>query len=213
MTLVVADYPRKRVGKVAEINGMSSADGPWISVREAFDLTGLKSGVLLRWEEEGLISVVQDAERSQRRYLKPELEIVAKLGTGGPPTLRSLRHYLKSRPGGASEGGLAASQIEAGIQQKDAPEPGGSEGAMFVATLANLLRGQRLSPEAVGECRIRVTKDAGSRGVAIECRRRASDGDRWWFSWGGGVWLCEADNPTEAVVQMKAALRTIGAPS
>lgn len=212
MTLVVADYPRKRFGKVAEINGITSDDGPWVSVREAGDITGLKSGVLLRWEEEGLISVSQDAERSRRRYLKPELEIIAELGTCGPPTLRGLRDYIKTRPSAEGEDDLAASSAAAETQQKDAPGPRVSEGAVFLATLANLLRGQRLSPELVGEHRVRVTKDADSRGVAIECRRRASDGDRWWFSWGGGIWLCEADNPTEAVVQVKAALRTIGTP-
>ncbi|MBO2465763.1 MerR family transcriptional regulator [Actinomadura violacea] len=211
MTLEVADYPRKRFGKVAEINGITSDDGPWISVREAFDITGLKSGVLLRWEEEGLISVVQDAERSQRRYLKRELEIVAEVGDDGPTNLRTLRDYVKARSDAPGVAGPPSSRA-ADTRQENTPEPDGSEGAVFLATLANLLRGQKLSPELVGECRLRVIRDAGSRGVAIECRRRASDGDRWWFSWGGGVWLCEADNPTEAVVQVKAALRTIGAP-
>ncbi|MBD2896222.1 hypothetical protein amrb99_51660 [Actinomadura sp. RB99] len=212
MTLVVADYPRKRFGKVAEINGITSDDGPWVSVREAGDITGLKSGVLLRWEEEGLISVAQAAERAQRRYLKQELEIVAKLGTDGPPTLRTLRHYIETRPGTEDEGDLTASPAATESREEDAPGPDVSEGAVQLAGLANLLRGQKLTAAMVDESRIRVTRDAGSRGVAIECRRRASDSDRWWFSWGGGVWLCEADNPTEAVVQVKAALRTIGAP-
>ncbi|WP_301174586.1 hypothetical protein [Actinomadura geliboluensis] len=210
MTLVVSDYPRKQVGKVAEINGMTTADGPWIAVREAFGITGIRSGVLVRWEEEGLISVAQNSERSPRRYLKPELEIIAKLGTDGPPNLRTVRHYVRAHPG--CEGDESAGVAETGSQREDTLGPDGAEGAAFVITLANLLRGQRLSTEMVGERRVFVTKGAGSRGVAIECRRRASDGDRWWFSWGGGVWLCEADNPTEAVVQVKAALRTVGRP-
>ncbi|TDD87365.1 hypothetical protein E1293_08135 [Actinomadura darangshiensis] len=212
MTLVVSDYPRKHVGKVAEINGMTIADGPWIPVREAFGITGLRSGVLMRWEEEGLISVSQDSERSPRRYLKPELEIVAKLGTNGPPSLRALRRYLTSRLDGESDDGLPVGLANADTQKTDAPGADGAESAAFLTTLANLLRGQKLSPEVVSKQRIRVTKDAASRGVAIECRRRASDADRWWFSWGGGVWLCEADNPTEAVVQVKTALRTVGGP-
>ncbi|MEU5994993.1 hypothetical protein ABZ806_38960 [Spirillospora sp. NPDC047418] len=212
MTLVVSDYPRKHVGKVAEINGMTITDGPWIAVREAFGITGLRSGVLVRWEAEGVISAAQDSERSPRRYLKPELEIVAKLGTDGPPSLRALRRYLMSCPEGESDDGLPDSPANTDTQQTNASAPGSSESAAFLATLANLLRGQKLSPEMVSEQRLRVTKDETSRGVAIECRRRASDADRWWFSWGGGVWLCEADNPTEAAVQVKAALRTVGGP-
>ncbi|MFG2249130.1 hypothetical protein [Spirillospora sp. NPDC048823] len=212
MTLVVSDYPRKHVGKVAELNGMTIADGPWIAVREAFVITGLRSGVLVRWEEEGLISVAQDSERSPRRYLKPELEIVAKLGTNGPPSLRALRRYLTSRLHDERDDDLPDGSTNTGAQQTDTLSRDGAESAAFLATLANLLRGQKLSPETLSEQRLRVTKDAASRGVAIECRRRASDGDRWWFSWGGGVWLCEADNPTEAMVQVKAALRTVGGP-
>jgi hypothetical protein len=206
MTLAISDYPRKHLGKVAEINGMT-ADGPWIPVREAFALTGLKSGVLLRWEEEGLISVVQDSERSPRRYLKPELEVIAGLGTAGRPNLRTVRQYIRTN-GDAS----AAAHRATGVEEQEHPaEPDSSEEARFLVTLANLLRGQKLTTEMVGERRIRVTKGPDSRDVAIECSRRTSDGDRWWFSWGGGVWLCEADNPTEAVVQVKAALRTVGA--
>lgn len=207
MTLAISDYPRKHLGKVAEINGMT-ADGPWIPVREAFALTGLKSGVLLRWEEEGLISVVQDSERSPRRYLKPELEVIAGLGTAGPPNLRAVRRYIRTN-GDASAAAHRATGVE---EQEQSAERDSSEEARFLVTLANLLRGQKLTTEIVGERRIRVTKGPDCRGVAIECNRRTSDGDRWWFSWGGGVWLCEADNPTEAVVQVKAALRTVGAP-
>lgn len=208
MTLVVSDYPRKQLGKVAEINGMTTADGPWIAAREAFAITGLQVGVLVRWEEEGLISVVQDAVGSPRRYLKPELEVVAKLGTCGPPNLRRLRRYVRTQPADASGNALPANHDG----QEKTPGPAASEGTAYVVTLANLLRGQKLTVDMVEEHRLRVSKGANSRGVAIECRRRASDGDRWWFSWGGGVWLCEADNPTEAVVQVKAALRTVGAP-
>jgi hypothetical protein len=206
MTLVVSDFPREQLGKVAEINGLTCSDGPWVRVREACELTGLKSAVLLRWEEEGLISVVQVSTRSPRRYLKPELEIVVKLGTDGPPKLRTLRHYVANGAGQSVPASAARPEHEDARPQED------SQSAAFVATLTNLLRGQELTAELVGERRLRVTKGPDSRGVAIECRRRPSDGDRWWFSWGGGVWLCEADNPTEAVVQVKAALRSVGAP-
>ncbi|MWA07583.1 hypothetical protein F8568_046165 [Actinomadura sp. LD22] len=210
MTLAISDYPRVHLGKVAEINGMTTADGPWIPVREAFDLTGLQSGVLVRWEEEGLISVVQDSVRSPRRYLKPELEVVAELGTGGPPNLRTVRQYISGQ--GAGQAAPSANGPARAEQRVHTTEPDHSEGARYLVTLANLLRGQKLVTEPVSERRLRVTTGPDSRGVAIECNRRTSDDGRWWFSWGGGVWLCEADNPTEAVVQVKAALRTVGAP-
>jgi hypothetical protein len=89
---------------------------------------------------------------------------------------------------------------------KSAMEPGAEA---LLANLAELLRGQRLTVELTGE-RLRVTAEPGRRAVEVACLRRPSDGDRWWFSWGGGIWLCEADNPTEAMVQVKAALRRVG---
>lgn len=207
MTLAISDYPRKQLGKVAEINGLTTADGPWIAVREAFDITGVKSGVLVRWEEEGMISVVQDSERGPRWYLKPELEVVAKVG----PTLRTLRRYVKGRAGGDGANGPLTNRAAIDTRQEDLSEPDSSEGAGFVTTLANMLRGQKFTVEMVGERRVRVTRGTGSRGVEIECRRRASDGDHWWFSWGGSIWLCESDNPTEAVVQVEVLLRRMGA--
>lgn len=94
-------------------------------------------------------------------------------------------------------------------QLDDASEPDG--GAASATRLANMLRGQKFTAEMVGERRVRATAGPGSRGVEIECRRRASDGGRWWFAWGGTVWICEADNPTDAMVQVKASLRSVGA--
>lgn len=87
------------------------------------------------------------------------------------------------------------------------PGEDGSKGAEFTTTLGNLLRGQKLAVENVGALRVRVAKEPEAPGVEVECRRRASDGDRWWFVQ-GGVWMCEADSPVNAVVLVKAALGT-----
>ncbi|SNR36103.1 hypothetical protein [Actinomadura mexicana] len=81
----------------------------------------------------------------------------------------------------------------------------GSKGAEFTTTLANLLRGQKLAVESVSALRLRVAKGPDACGVEVACRRRASDGDRWWFVQ-GAVWMCEADSPVNAVVLVKAAL-------
>ncbi|GGT60980.1 MULTISPECIES: hypothetical protein [Actinomadura] len=87
--------------------------------------------------------------------------------------------------------------------------PGGSsedsKGAEFTTTLANLLRGQKLAVESVSALRLRVAKEPEACGVEVECCRRANDGDRWWFVQ-GGIWMCEADSPVNAVVLVKAAL-------
>ncbi|WP_329522240.1 hypothetical protein [Spirillospora sp. NBC_01491] len=95
--------------------------------------------------------------------------------------------------------------------QNDAPKLAPSEEAALATVLAVMLQGHKLTVERLGERLVRVTAGAGSRGVEVGCRRRASDGDRCWFTWGDSpVWLCEADNPTEAVLQVKSALRTVG---
>lgn len=57
--------------------------------------------------------------------------------------------------------------------------------------------------------RLRVTDGPDSRGVEIECQRRTDDAGRWWFSWGGGIWMCEGDHLTDALVQVKTALRRV----
>ncbi|MGI5418946.1 hypothetical protein [Actinomadura luteofluorescens] len=81
----------------------------------------------------------------------------------------------------------------------------GPTGVELTTTLGNLLRGQKLAVESVSALRLRVAKEPEACGVEVECRRRASDGDRWWFVQ-GGFWMCEADSPVNAVVLLKAAL-------
>ncbi|MEV4005712.1 hypothetical protein [Actinomadura sp. NPDC049753] len=81
----------------------------------------------------------------------------------------------------------------------------GSKGAEFTTTLGNLLRGQKLAVENVAALRLRVAKEPEASGLEVECRRRASDGERWWFVQ-DGIWMCEADSPVNAVVLVKAAL-------
>jgi hypothetical protein len=83
-------------------------------------------------------------------------------------------------------------------------DPGG---AGYAATLAGLLRGQRYAVDLV----FRVAAVPGSRAVEVRTRKRSDDGGRWWLSWGGGVWMCEADHPHDALVQIKGALRRVGA--
>lgn len=82
------------------------------------------------------------------------------------------------------------------------------DGPVRLAGLAGTLRGQGLTVEIEGE-RLRVTDGSDGRGVEVRCRRRASDADRWWFSWAGTVWLCEADKSFEAVTAVKGALRRV----
>ncbi|MEV0660422.1 hypothetical protein ACIBI3_00875 [Actinomadura luteofluorescens] len=84
-------------------------------------------------------------------------------------------------------------------------EGDGSKGVEFTTTLGNLLRGQKLAVESVSALRLRVAMEPDACGVEVECRRRACDGDRWWFVQ-GGFWMCEADSPVNAVVLVKAAL-------
>ncbi|MGH3242011.1 MAG: hypothetical protein ACRDNL_16680 [Spirillospora sp.] len=87
------------------------------------------------------------------------------------------------------------------------------EAADFMFTLAELLRGHGYSPELLGSRRLRVTDgpdSPDSAAVEIECHRRRGDADRWWFTWGDGIWMCEADHPTDALVQLKTALRQVG---
>ncbi|WP_165494986.1 hypothetical protein [Actinomadura roseirufa] len=62
----------------------------------------------------------------------------------------------------------------------------------------------------LSETGFRVSAGPESRSFVVEARRRDDDGGRWWFCWGGTVWLCEADNPADALVQIKGALRRIG---
>jgi hypothetical protein len=80
------------------------------------------------------------------------------------------------------------------------------DGAALLAGLAEALRAQKFSTEFVGE-RLRVSAGPEGRSVELVCRRRPSDGDRWWFSLARDIWLCEADRPVDATVQVKGALR------
>ncbi|GLZ15820.1 hypothetical protein Acsp04_60550 [Actinomadura sp. NBRC 104425] len=83
------------------------------------------------------------------------------------------------------------------------------EATRLLERLASLLHAHELTAENKAD-RLQVSAGRDSRAVEVACLRRPDDGDRWWFSWGGGIWLCEADNPTEAMVQIKGALRRVG---
>ncbi|WP_329521136.1 hypothetical protein [Spirillospora sp. NBC_01491] len=88
----------------------------------------------------------------------------------------------------------------------DLPEP---DGPVLLATLAEAFKGQGFTAE-IKSGLLQVADGPDSRGVRLDCRRRAGDWDRWWFTWAGGIWLCEADKPFEAVVEVKGALRRAG---
>ncbi|CNF11533.1 Uncharacterised protein [Mycobacterium tuberculosis] len=93
---------------------------------------------------------------------------------------------------------------EAQVAQLEEPD-----WATLLAGLAGAFRGQGLTAEFDGEG-LRVTDGPDSRGVTLECRRRFGDGDRLWFTWAHGIWLCEADKPYEAMTAVKGALRRVG---
>ncbi|WP_157431429.1 hypothetical protein [Actinomadura hibisca] len=96
-------------------------------------------------------------------------------------------------------------------READTERVGDPHGAAFTAALAGMVRGHKLTVTMLSETRFKVSAGPGSRALEIEARPRQDDGDRWWFCWSGTVWLCEADNPTDALVQIKGALRQVGA--
>ncbi|QXJ19641.1 hypothetical protein AGRA3207_000204 [Actinomadura graeca] len=199
---------------MAIVNDLT-VDGPWVGANKAGRMTGIRLYSLAYWQDQGIISVFQTSGGSSRRYLEPEMKVLAALGADGPPTLYNVRDYLRGRTGngegGAGSDAKAAKNAEMDTTP-DLAEPDVSQGAEFTHTLASLLRGQKIVAERIESLRVRADAEAGARGVTIECRRRPDDADRWWFTWGGGVWMCEADKPNDAVVQVKAALRTVGPP-
>jgi len=97
-------------------------------------------------------------------------------------------------------------------RESDAEQVTDPRGAAFTAALAGLARGHKLMVTEVSPTRFKVAQGPESRGLEVEARQRADDGGRWWFCWGGTVWLCEADNPTDALVQIKGALKRITSP-
>lgn len=77
--------------------------------------------------------------------------------------------------------------------------------AAHLAALAGIARGQRYEAEPLEEDRVRICGHGG-RGVVVECRARDDDGGRLWFRPIGGAWIGEADNPADALVQVKQIL-------
>ncbi|GAA4140617.1 hypothetical protein [Actinomadura keratinilytica] len=89
-------YPRRHLGQVARVNGIDG--GSWITARAARLITGLDIKTLAHWETLRVISVTQDGPGSPRLYLRPEMDVLAGLRSGGvPPTLRQVRQYLSQR--------------------------------------------------------------------------------------------------------------------
>ncbi|MEV4255500.1 hypothetical protein AB0J52_20290 [Spirillospora sp. NPDC049652] len=97
-------------------------------------------------------------------------------------------------------------------READTEQAGDPRGAAFTAALAGLARGHKLTVTELSGTRFKVSAGPETRALEIEARPRSDDGGRWWFCWGGTVWLCEADNPTDALVQIKGALKRIVSP-
>ncbi|REF00700.1 hypothetical protein [Thermomonospora umbrina] len=60
---------------------------------------------------------------------------------------------------------------------------------------------------AEGQSDLTVTNTDNGRSVEVQARRRRDDGNRVWFCWKGGIWICEADQVMNAVTAIKGALR------
>ncbi|WP_119726293.1 hypothetical protein [Thermomonospora amylolytica] len=73
--------------------------------------------------------------------------------------------------------------------------------------LAGLLRGQRYTV-TVHSLHL-ITQDENGRSVEVWAQSRPDDGGRLWFTWAGGIPICEAAHTADAVVSVKRALRSI----
>jgi hypothetical protein len=97
-------------------------------------------------------------------------------------------------------------------READTEKVSDPRGAAFTAALMGIARGHKLAVTELSETRFEVSAGPGSRALEVEARPREDDDGRWWFCWCGTVWLCEADNPTDALVQIKGALRRSALP-
>ncbi|MFC5186426.1 hypothetical protein [Actinomadura harenae] len=82
-------------------------------------------------------------------------------------------------------------------------------GAAHTAALAGMARGHGLTVSELSGTRFRVSSGPETRAWEIHARPRPDDGDRWWFCRGSAAWLCEADNPADALMQIKGALHQV----
>jgi len=73
--------------------------------------------------------------------------------------------------------------------------------------LAGLLRGRRYAV-TVHTLHL-IAEDDGGRRVEVWAQSRLDDAGRLWFTWAGGVPICEAVHTADAVVAVKKALRSI----
>ncbi|MFC0041041.1 hypothetical protein [Actinomadura rayongensis] len=80
-------------GAVAESHDLTAST--WINPRDAFAITGLSTPALVYWANQSVISWRRIGRR--RQYMREEMVIVAQLGTGRPPHLRSVRTHLAAR--------------------------------------------------------------------------------------------------------------------
>jgi hypothetical protein len=78
--------------------------------------------------------------------------------------------------------------------------------------LAGLLLRQRYTVQT-GAWHLVASRGPGDgwRPLEIWCQARPDDGNRLWFTWAGGIPVCEADKPADALMAVKAALRRVGA--
>jgi hypothetical protein len=71
--------------------------------------------------------------------------------------------------------------------------------------LAGLMRGHRFTVH-VKDWHLTVSLNGG-RPVGVWCQSRADDGTRLWFTWSGGISIIAAENPTDAVVEVRQVTR------
>ncbi|WP_165975762.1 hypothetical protein [Actinomadura rubrisoli] len=74
-----------------------------------------------------------------------------------------------------------------------------------VETLARLLRGQGYTA-VVHPGNLLAATRGESRQVRVWCHERKSDAGQLWFTWTGGIPICEANKPHEALTAVKGAL-------
>lgn len=77
-------------------------------------------------------------------------------------------------------------------------------------TLAAALRGQRYVV-VVHSGHLVAADGTDTRPLRVWCQPRDTDGGRLWFAWTGAEWICEADNPTEALTAVKGEFERVRA--
>ncbi|REF00677.1 hypothetical protein [Thermomonospora umbrina] len=95
------------------------------------------------------------------------------------------------------------SRASAGVIE---PAPNRQDRSQALHNLGGLLCGQGYTVEVES---LHLTVVDGGRPVEVWAQRRPEDGNRLWFTWAGGIRMCPADQPQDAVVAIKGALKRV----